>query len=68
MEARTNLLSISIDKQETERSIEYSLYNWEKKCKWAYLCGVYLVDPAYKEEFITVLQVCQKKLIVHCVV
>lgn len=39
------------------KNIVYSLYDWQKKCKWAYLCGLYLVDPAFEEEFLREQQV-----------
>lgn len=29
----------------------YVLYEWLGKIKWCYLCGVYLVDPKYEQEF-----------------
>ena len=31
---------------------EYLLYDWKGKLKWAYLEGVYLVDPHYEAEFL----------------
>lgn len=30
---------------------DYVLYEWLGKIKWCYLCGVYLVDPKYEQEF-----------------
>lgn len=31
--------------------ITYILYNWQGKCKWVYLEGVFLVDPNFEAEF-----------------
>ena len=30
----------------------YVLYDWNGKLRWAYLQGIYLVDPAYEREFV----------------
>ena len=30
----------------------YVLYDWKGKLRWAYLQGVYLVDPLYEQEFL----------------
>lgn len=29
----------------------YLLYDWQGQCKWAYLEGVFLVDPQFEAEF-----------------
>ena len=31
---------------------EYLLYDWKGKLRWAYLEGIYLVDPLYEKEFL----------------
>jgi hypothetical protein len=31
--------------------MSYILYNWQGKCKWVYLEGVFLVDPKFEAEF-----------------
>ena len=31
--------------------VEYFLYDWYGKCKWAYLFDTFLVDPRYEPEF-----------------
>ena len=33
------------------KTVTYALYAWNGKCRWAYLHGMYLVDPLYVEEF-----------------
>lgn len=30
----------------------YVLYDWKGKIRWAFLEGVYLVDPHYETEFL----------------
>lgn len=30
----------------------YILYDWQGKCRWAYLNGHFLVDPRFETEFI----------------
>lgn len=30
----------------------YLLYDWKGKIRWAYLEGLYLVDPHYEKEFL----------------
>ena len=43
---------ILIGKITRRRGTMYYLYDWFGKVKWAYVCGVYLVDPKYETEFI----------------
>ena len=32
--------------------VDAVIYDWKGKCRWAYLQGVYLVDPLYETEFL----------------
>ena len=31
---------------------QYLIYDWKGKIRWAFLEGVYLVDPHYEQEFL----------------
>ncbi|MDU4961929.1 MAG: hypothetical protein E6X17_14845 [Sporomusaceae bacterium] len=37
----------------SDGGIQYILYDWQGKCKWAYLEGNFLVDPRFEAEFLS---------------
>ncbi len=43
-------------KEENIRSLsngrQYILYDWQGKCKWAFIENIYLVDPRFVAQFV----------------
>jgi hypothetical protein len=32
--------------------VQFLIYDWNGKCKWAYIMDTYLIDPNFLDEFI----------------